>query len=80
MLEVGNGGMALNEYEAHFVLWAILKAPLLLGCDLKRIDKDIMNIIGNEEVIAVNQDPLGRQARRFKRDQGLEGFRDYYGG
>lgn len=34
MLEVGNGGMTFDEYYAHFALWCVLKAPLLIGCDL----------------------------------------------
>lgn len=37
MLEVGNGGMTHREYEAHFSLWALLKAPLILGCDLSNL-------------------------------------------
>lgn len=54
MLEVGNGGMTTNEYQAHFALWALLKAPLLIGCDLEKMSDDTLNILGNEEVIAVN--------------------------
>lgn len=34
MLEVGNGGMTFDEYYAHFALWCILKAPLIIGCSL----------------------------------------------
>lgn len=37
MLEVGNGGMTFDEYYAHFALWCILKAPLLIGCSLENI-------------------------------------------
>jgi len=37
MLEIGNGGMATNEYQAHFAFWSLLKAPLLIGCDLTKI-------------------------------------------
>lgn len=47
MLEVGNGGMTLDEYEAHFVLWAVLKAPLLIGCDLEKIKKEELGVLGN---------------------------------
>lgn len=67
MLEVGNGGMSLNEYQAHFVLWAALKAPLLIGCDLEKAPDEVLNILGNEEIIGLNQDPLAIQARRVKR-------------
>lgn len=64
MLEVGNGGMTTNEYRAHFSLWAILAAPLIAGNDLRNMTPDIKEILTNKEVIAVNQDPLGRQASR----------------
>jgi alpha-galactosidase len=63
MLEVGNGGMTNDQYQSHFALWAVLKAPLLIGCNLKNMTKETMDILGNDELIAVNQDPLGKQAR-----------------
>ncbi|KAH9746883.1 alpha-galactosidase 1 [Citrus sinensis] len=66
MLEVGNGGMKYNEYVVHFSIWAISKAPLLLGCDVGNLTAETMPIIGNEEVIAVNQDPLGVQAKKVR--------------
>ena len=62
MLEVGNGQMTNDEYQSHFSLWAALKAPLLIGCGLSGITAQTLKILGNEEVIAVNQDPLGKQA------------------
>lgn len=66
MLEVGNGGMSKDEYIVHFSIWAISKAPLLIGCDVRNMTKETMEIIGNEEVIAVNQDPLGIQAKKVR--------------
>jgi len=39
MLEVGNGGMTNDQYQSHFALWAVLKAPLLIGCNLKNMTK-----------------------------------------
>lgn len=59
MLEVGNGGMTTQEYEAHFALWALLKSPLLIGCDLNNMSADTFRILSNKEIIALNQDPLG---------------------
>ena len=73
MLEVGNGGMTFDEYTAHFALWCALKAPLLIGCSLSDISKETLSILGNEELIAINQDPLGIQASRIKRSVLLEG-------
>ena len=64
MLEVGNGGMTLEEYKTHFSLWAISKAPLLIGCDINTMTKEIYDILTNKEVIAINQDPLGKQGRK----------------
>jgi alpha-galactosidase len=72
MLEVGNGGMTTTEYRSHFSLWAILAAPLMAGNDLRDMKPEIQAILTNKEVIAVNQDPLGRQARRVRKDGDLE--------
>lgn len=77
MLEVGNGGMKANEYEAHFVLWAALKSPLLIGCDINAMSNDTQRILMNEEVIAVSQDKLGKQARRLRQETGPK---DYWTG
>ncbi|KAG6510032.1 alpha-galactosidase 1-like [Zingiber officinale] len=66
MLEVGNGGMTNDEYIVHFSIWAISKAPLLIGCDVRNMTQETMAILGNKEVIAVNQDPLGVQAKKVR--------------
>lgn len=65
MLEVGNGGMNQSEYEAQFALWALLKAPLLIGCDVRNINPETLVLLGNEEIIAINQDRLGVQGNIF---------------
>ncbi len=72
MLEVGNGGMTTTEYRSHFSLWAILAAPLMAGNDLRSMSSETRDILTNKEVIAVNQDPLGRQGRRVWKDGDLE--------
>eukprot|EP01126_Amoeba_proteus_P038717 TRINITY_DN4049_c0_g1_i9.p3 TRINITY_DN4049_c0_g1~~TRINITY_DN4049_c0_g1_i9.p3 ORF type:complete len:149 (+),score=22.06 TRINITY_DN4049_c0_g1_i9:590-1036(+) len=64
MLEVGNGGMTINEYRTHFSLWALAKAPLLIGADITNLSDDIKAILMNKEVIAINQDPLGVQGHK----------------
>jgi alpha-galactosidase len=68
MLEVGNGGMTTNEYRAHFSLWSLLAAPLIAGNDLRDMTPEIKSILTNKEVIAVNQDALGMQGRRVRKD------------
>ena len=72
MLEVGNGGMTTTEYRAHFSLWAIMAAPLIAGNDLRSMTPEIHDILTNKEVIAIDQDPLGRQGRRVWKDGDLE--------
>jgi len=64
MLEIGNGGMNEAEYKTHMSLWAILAAPLLAGNDLRSMNPEILAILTNREVIAVNQDKLGKQGQR----------------
>lgn len=61
MLEVGNGGMTDTEYRSHFSLWSVMAAPLLIGTDLRKATDTTYEILGNKEVIAVDQDPLGKQ-------------------
>ncbi|MEV8455911.1 NPCBM/NEW2 domain-containing protein [Streptomyces sp. NPDC052095] len=61
MLEVGNGGMTDTEYRTHFSMWSVMAAPLLIGSDLRRASAETYEILSNREVVAVDQDPLGRQ-------------------
>jgi alpha-galactosidase len=68
MLEVGNGGMTTLEYRSHFSLWAMLAAPLIAGNDVRSMTPEIKAILTNKEVIAINQDPLGSQGRRVRKD------------
>jgi alpha-galactosidase len=72
MLEVGNGGMTIPEYRAHFSLWSLLAAPLIAGNDLRTMTPEIQEILTRREVIAVNQDPLGSQGRRVHKDGDME--------
>ncbi|MCD6117531.1 glycoside hydrolase family 27 protein [bacterium] len=62
MLEVGNGGMTIKEYKAHFSMWCMLAAPLMAGNDIRNMSGDIKSILTNKEVIALDQDALGKQA------------------
>ena len=66
MLEVGNGHMTYVEYQTHFSLWAISKAPLLIGCDLTSMSNETFEILSNKEVIDINQDKLGEQGHKIK--------------
>jgi alpha-galactosidase len=53
------------EQYTHISLWCMLSAPLLIGCDLERLDAFTLNLLTNDEVLAIDQDPLGRSARRI---------------
>jgi alpha-galactosidase len=64
MLEVGNGKLSRAENRSHFSLWAMLSAPLLAGNDLPHMKPEINAILTNRDVIALDQDPLGKQADR----------------
>lgn len=72
MLEVGNGGMSTTEYRSHFSLWAMLAAPLMAGNDLRNMKTDIQEILTNKEVIAIDQDPLGREGHRVHKHGDFE--------
>ena len=65
MLEVGNGKLSLDENRAHFSMWAMLAAPLLAGNDLPNMKAEVKAILMNRDVIALDQDPLGKQASRI---------------
>jgi alpha-galactosidase len=67
MLEVGNGKLSDTEYRSHFSMWAIMAAPLLIGSDLRKVNAATFTILENRDVIAVDQDPLGKQGTLVKR-------------
>jgi alpha-galactosidase len=68
MLEIGNGDMTDVEYRTHMSLWSILAAPLLAGNDVRDMTADTKEILLNREVIAIDQDALGRQGYRVAKD------------
>ena len=51
-----------DEQYLHFSLWCLFSSPLLIGCDMEKLDAFTLNLLSNDEVIAVDQDPLGKQA------------------
>ena len=61
-----------NEQLTHMALWALQAAPLLIGADLSVIDDWTTNILGNREMLAVNQDILGKAAGRRSSDGWVE--------
>ncbi|CAK9215657.1 unnamed protein product [Sphagnum troendelagicum] len=79
MLEVGNGGMTMEEYRSHFSVWALMKAPLLIGCDVRDVSSEMIALLSNREVIAINQDELGVQGRKVS-VQGSNGLLQVWAG
>ncbi len=71
MMEIGNG-MSASEDRAHFSMWAMLAAPLIAGNDLRTMSESTRAILINDEVIAVDQDPLGIQGFKYRSDGDLE--------
>ncbi len=72
MLEVGNGGMSVEEYKTHMSLWAILAAPLLAGNDLSKMAPETVALLTNRDVIAVDQDAAGKQGDRVSAEGPIE--------
>ncbi len=61
-----------NEQYTHISLWCLLSAPLLIGCDMTQLDDFTLGLLTNDEVIDVDQDPLGKQAQRVSVSGGIE--------
>ena len=60
--------MKPDEYRTHFSLWALLAAPLIAGNDLRNMTAETKEILLNREVIAVDQDKLGKAATQISKD------------
>jgi alpha-galactosidase len=61
-----------DEQYTHISLWCLLASPLLIGCDMTQMDDFTLSLLTNDEVLEVNQDPLGRQAARVAQNGPLE--------
>jgi len=70
--KIPGSGMAFVEYQTHMSVWSMACSPLMIGCDVTELDKETATLLMNREVLAVNQDPLGRPARRVKQLAGCD--------
>jgi alpha-galactosidase len=61
-----------NEQYTHISLWCLLSSPLLIGCDMSQLDDFTVSLLSNDEVLAMDQDPLGKQASRIWQNGDLE--------
>lgn len=67
-------GCTDDEYQTHFALWCLQASPLIIGADLHKLDGVSLAILGNKELIAMNQDPLGVQAKRLGAHDNVEAW------
>jgi alpha-galactosidase len=81
MLIVGKVGWGSNQHDTHLTpdeqythisLWCLLSAPLLIGCDLGHVDDFTLNLLTNDEVLAIDQDSLGLSARQVIKTDGYQ--------
>ena len=81
MLEVGNGKLTENENRAHFSLWCMMAAPLILGNDVRKFvdgnneqvrENPTLKIVTNKNLINIDQDPLCKPCKRIRRQAGPE--------
>ena len=64
--QIAGTGMSFVEYQTHMSLWCMACSPLMIGCDIRKLDSDTASLLMNREVLVVNQDPLGIPARRIR--------------
>jgi len=63
---VSGGGMSFIEYRTHMSMWCMACSPLMIGCDVRKLDTETAGLLMNREVLAINQDKLGKPAWRVK--------------
>src|SRR3954454_22503991 len=62
-------GLTPDEQYTHISLWCLVSAPLLIGCDLSKMDDFTVSLLSNHEVLAVSQDSLGKQATTVAKEE-----------
>lgn len=67
MLEVGVGELTYTENVAHFALWCMMAAPLILGNDVRKMSDELLEVVKNPRLISIDQDKLGKQAKRVRK-------------
>lgn len=70
--QIHGTGLSFNEYQTHMSVWVMACSPLMIGCDITNMDEDTRKLLTNQEVLAVNQDPLGIPARRVRQYGSVE--------
>lgn len=76
---IGNFGLSWDQSVTQMAMWAIMAAPLFMSNDLRHISPEAKWLLQNKEVIAINQDPLGKQGYQLSKVQQEGGFRMGHG-
>lgn len=66
-LEVGNGKLTFDENQALFAIWCMMASPLILGNDLRKMNDQVLGIVSNKDLIAIDQDELFKQGKLVKK-------------
>ena len=72
---IKGGGCTDIEYRTQMSMWCMFSAPLMIGCDISTMSEETKAILLNKDIIAIDQDPLGKQAFRVMRKDGLEAWK-----
>jgi alpha-galactosidase len=72
---IKGGGCTDAEYRTQMSMWCMFSAPLMMGCDVRNMSEATKTILLNKDIISINQDPLGKQAFRVYRMDGIEAFK-----
>ena len=67
-----NSRLTPDEQYTHISLWALLSSPLLIGCDMGKLDKFTLNLLTNDGVLAISQDALGKEARQVRKTDTIQ--------
>ena len=67
-----NSRLTPDEQYTHISLWALLSSPLLIGCDMGKLDKFTLNLLTNDGVLAISQDALGKEARQVRKTDNIQ--------
>ncbi|HEX8613851.1 MAG TPA: glycoside hydrolase family 27 protein [Telluria sp.] len=71
-MQLPGAGASNVEYRTHFSMWAMVASPLLAGADLRKLDAYTLETLTNKEITAINQDSLGKPARKVRDDGALQ--------
>ena len=72
---IRGGGCTDEEYRTQMSMWCMFAAPVMMGCDVRNMSEATKTILLNKDIIAIDQDPLGKQGFRVYRKDGIEAFK-----